>query len=512
MSAAGSIEYKIGGDASGLVKAFEQARMEARGLIKDVRGSGSGSPFNGVDEALRRMGSGTGGTGGAVTANLAQSADKLAAFKKSLAQPVELPHGLRTGFPGAVQRIGDTALIMADDFKKSFARVESYSGIALGSVMKWAGVGTAIGAGFAAWSLLKDSILAASKAEVGGKQWQSFFPTNGEAGSVFAGLKEMVSTNGLEMEPTKIGAQRLLALGDSAGRVVEHMRMIGDMVAGSGGMANTEGLTDLFAKTLQTGKVDTRMLSGLSAQGFDVVGMFKDSTGKDEGEVRSMLKAGTLGFNDLAKAFEVATSEGHRFHGAAKVMADTLSNRWNDLGVAVVDVKKSFAAPMMEPLKDGLVTLTSWTIELNGIARSFGEVLSLVGRIGSGAMKVPGLIKDMLTVELGGYLPKGVKTQSFLSSMMPGFAVAEAVAGAGGAADTKPKWARNPITGSAMLEGQKMENNANQLWKIGGFVGAGGPAGERYARDTAENTMKIAKDMSVLAQSVLNATLPQPVF
>src|SRR5882724_7776975 len=68
-----------------------------------------------------------------------------------------------------------------------FSLIGSHSEGALGLVMKWAGVGAAIGGGFEAFTLLKDSIAAAATAQTGGMQWESLLGKDG-AKSVLADL------------------------------------------------------------------------------------------------------------------------------------------------------------------------------------------------------------------------------------------------------------------------------------------------------------------------------------
>jgi phage-related protein len=64
----------------------------------------------------------------------------------------------------------------------------------------------------------------------------------------------------------------------------------------------------------------------LSQAGFGVADM-ASALGKSEAQLRADLEAGKIGFNELTKAMQVATSEGGKFYGSAERHANTLAGR-----------------------------------------------------------------------------------------------------------------------------------------------------------------------------------------
>lgn len=116
---------------------------------------------------------------------------------------------------------------------------------------------------------------------------------------------------------------------------------------------------------------------------------------------------------------------------------------------------------------------------------------------------------------MGNVLETAPSQDQFMAALMPAWdavklaqeAAAAAAKKAGDAEVPNPEPVESGDVGGGAKK-SKQESTSDRFQKLGLFVGAGGPAGERYARDTAAATQKSARHLETIA----NNTKPIPMM
>lgn len=115
----------------------------------------------------------------------------------------------------------------------------------------------------------------------------------------------------------------LMGFGVSAEDAYNHLQMIGDIAAVSGG--DLQGISVAFGQVAAAGRLMGQDLLQLINNGVPIIDMLSSSMGVAKSEIKELVSEGAVTFPVLIKAFQQATSEGGKFEGGMAQLSQTIS-------------------------------------------------------------------------------------------------------------------------------------------------------------------------------------------
>jgi len=115
----------------------------------------------------------------------------------------------------------------------------------------------------------------------------------------------------------------LMGFGVSAEDAYNHLQMIGDIAAVSGG--DLQGISVAFGQVAAAGRLMGQDLLQLINNGVPIIDMLSNSMGVAKSEIKELVSEGAVTFPVLIKAFQQATSEGGKFEGGMAQLSQTIS-------------------------------------------------------------------------------------------------------------------------------------------------------------------------------------------
>jgi tape measure domain-containing protein len=176
----------------------------------------------------------------------------------------------------------------------------------------------------------------------------------------------------LSFEEVMRSGKVLMAMGDSAGQASQHMRVLGDVAAGTGQPLHE--LAQVFGQVQQAGRLTGNELRQFNERGVPVLTELSKMMGVSKQAIRDMVEEGKIGSDEVVKAFERMTAAGGQFENMLERQADTLSGQWGKF-------KDSFSMASFEAvggssgwLKKGLEATSGF---LSDVADGFRMVNSM---------------------------------------------------------------------------------------------------------------------------------------
>jgi len=208
---------------------------------------------------------------------------------------------------------------------KSMARGMTSLGMAAGRLtLKMGALGVAAAAGLAVFS-----IKAAADLESTAVAFRTLMRDAVKGDKMVAKLFDFSKKT--PFEPTEVfGAGRqLLAAGFEEGEVIERVRMLGDIAAGS--QTKLDELTAAFAQVGATGRADLGDINKIANRGIPLYAALAEQMGVTKGEIRDLAMDGKIGLAELEGAMRLMTGEGGVFFEAMSAQSKTLNGLFSTL-------------------------------------------------------------------------------------------------------------------------------------------------------------------------------------
>lgn len=122
-------------------------------------------------------------------------------------------------------------------------------------------------------------------------------------------------------------ARQLLAFGGSADTVVDELRMLGDIAAGTGQPLGE--LSELYGKAKVQGRLFGEDINQLTGRGIPVIGALAKEFKVSESKVKGLVEQGKIGFPELQRALASMTGDGGKFSGMMAEMSQTTAGKFS---------------------------------------------------------------------------------------------------------------------------------------------------------------------------------------
>ena len=219
-------------------------------------------------------------------------------------------------------------------------------------------------------------------------------------------LREMANTTPYEATDLVKATQKMMAFGISAEDSLKYLQMLGDVAMGDAN--KMDSLTLAFSQISASGRATMEDINQMIDQGFNPLTIVAQKTGESMSDLRDRVSAGGVSFEEIAGAFETATSEGGIFYQSMDKASQTTEGKISSLkdsfSTALGTMTESLL-PFVTSAVDGLSKLANWFANLDdggkklvltiaGIALAIGPLSTAIG----GLISIGSKIKTIVTV------------------------------------------------------------------------------------------------------------------
>lgn len=197
-------------------------------------------------------------------------------------------------------------------------------------------------------------------------------------------LKVMGAETPFETSDLAKGSQTLLAFGTAAEDLLPTLQMLGDVSQGN--KERFDSLTLAFAQVSSAGKLTGQDLLQFVNAGFNPLNEISKITGESMSELRDRMSEGGVSAEEVAQAFQHATSEGGQFYQAMEEQSKTFNGQLSTLKDNAMSFIGELTQGVSNTLKDtALPMVNGWLEELQnaftssgveGVVTSFGGILA----------------------------------------------------------------------------------------------------------------------------------------
>ena len=227
-----------------------------------------------------------------------------------------------------------------------------------------------------------------------------------EAQKLLDTLKEMANTTPYEATDLVKATQKMLAFGISAEDSLKYLNMLGDIAMGDAN--KMDSLTLAFSQISASGRASMEDINQMIDQGFNPLTVIAQKTGESMADLRDRVSAGGVSFEEIAGAFETATSKGGTFYQSMDKASQTTEGKISTLkdgfNTALGSMTESLL-PFVTEAVNGLTKVADWfanldddgkkiVLTLAGVALAIGPVVTAIDTL----IKVGSGIKSLVTI------------------------------------------------------------------------------------------------------------------
>lgn len=202
-------------------------------------------------------------------------------------------------------------------------------------------------------------------------------------------LKETAKTTPYETSQLVKATQTMMAFGISAKDAQKYLNQIGDISMGNA--EKLSGLTLAFSQVQSAGRLTGQDLLQMINQGFNPLNIISKETGESMASLKERMSQGGVSAQEVAHAFEIATSKGGLFYKGMEKGSKTTEGRISTLKDSFKKMTGSLTESLLPVLQKLVISLTKvfdWFGSLNstqqktiliiaGVVASIGPMLSL---------------------------------------------------------------------------------------------------------------------------------------
>lgn len=249
-------------------------------------------------------------------------------------------------------------------FKKFGGSVKS---IGIGLAGFGVAIGTAvIGLGRAAGQLVQTQIAM-----------ETFLGSAEKAKQLISDLRQFADVTPFDTNAVIQAGRVLAGAGVEAEGVVDVVRMLGDISAGTG--KDLDEMARLYAKSMNKGKVQTRELLQLVNAGVPIIDKLAESMNRPKKAIFKMAELGKIKFKDLQKVFKDMTSESGIYSGLMEKQSKTLLGRWSTLQGKIQNLTTDIGGPLQSSLTSITDTFIDWTSQARTLNGPIGTLVKNLG-------------------------------------------------------------------------------------------------------------------------------------
>jgi tape measure domain-containing protein len=201
----------------------------------------------------------------------------------------------------------------------------------------------AFGAGFTAKELISNIAQVRGEFQQLEVAFKTMLGSEDKANALMQQLVKTAATTPFDLQGVANGAKQLLAYGENVENVNDDLIRLGNIAAG---LSQPLGdLVYLYGTTMTQGRLYTADLNQFTGRGIPMIRELAKVFGVAEGEVKSLVEEGKVGFPEVQKVIQNLTNEGGMFFnlmqeqsktitGQISNIEDSISTMFNEIGKA----------------------------------------------------------------------------------------------------------------------------------------------------------------------------------
>ena len=191
----------------------------------------------------------------------------------------------------------------------------------------------AFGAGFTAKELISNIAQVRGEFQQLEVAFKTMLGSEDKANALMQQLVKTAATTPFDLQGVANGAKQLLAYGENVENVNDDLIRLGNIAAGF-----SQPLGDivyLYGTTMTQGRLYTADLNQFTGRGIPMIRELAKVFGVAEGEVRSLVEAGKVGFPEVQKVIQNLTNEGGMFYNLMQEQSKTITGQISNIEDAV---------------------------------------------------------------------------------------------------------------------------------------------------------------------------------
>ena len=191
----------------------------------------------------------------------------------------------------------------------------------------------AFGAGFTAKELISNIAQVRGEFQQLEVAFKTMLGSEDKANALMQQLVKTAATTPFNLQGVANGAKQLLAYGENVENVNDDLIRLGNIAAG---LSQPLGdIVYLYGTTMTQGRLYTTDLNQFTGRGIPMIRELAKVFGVAEGEVKSLVEAGKVGFPEVQKVIQNLTNEGGMFYNLMQEQSKTITGQISNIEDAV---------------------------------------------------------------------------------------------------------------------------------------------------------------------------------
>ena len=191
----------------------------------------------------------------------------------------------------------------------------------------------AFGAGFTAKELISNIAQVRGEFQQLEVAFKTMLGSEDKANALMQQLVKTAATTPFDLQGVANGAKQLLAYGENVENVNDNLIRLGNIAAG---LSQPLGdIVYLYGTTMTQGRLYTADLNQFTGRGIPMIRELAKVFGVAEGEVKSLVEAGKVGFPEVQKVIQNLTNEGGMFYNLMQEQSKTITGQISNIEDAV---------------------------------------------------------------------------------------------------------------------------------------------------------------------------------
>ena len=191
----------------------------------------------------------------------------------------------------------------------------------------------AFGAGFTAKELISNIAQVRGEFQQLEVAFKTMLGSEDKANALMQQLVKTAATTPFDLQGVANGAKQLLAYGENVENVNDDLIRLGNIAAG---LSQPLGdIVYLYGTTMTQGRLYTADLNQFTGRGIPMIRELAKVFGVAEGEVKSLVEEGKVGFLEVQKVIQNLTNEGGMFYNLMQEQSKTITGQISNIEDAV---------------------------------------------------------------------------------------------------------------------------------------------------------------------------------
>lgn len=191
----------------------------------------------------------------------------------------------------------------------------------------------AFGAGFTAKELISNIAQVRGEFQQLEVAFKTMLGSEDKANALMQQLVKTAATTPFDLQGVANGAKQLLAYGENVENVNDDLIRLGNIAAG---LSQPLGdIVYLYGTTMTQGRLYTQDLNQFTGRGIPMIRELAKVFGVAEGEVKSLVEAGKVGFPEVQKVIMSLTNEGGMFYNLMQEQSKTITGQISNIEDAI---------------------------------------------------------------------------------------------------------------------------------------------------------------------------------